>query len=282
MARTISASVGRMGGVNRPPDVKTVQELLNQVPVSDGGPRTPLIENGLCGQDTIDAIQKFQLHHFGWRGADGRVDPGGPTLRKLNEYDGPRLRTLMIRNVVMMGVFLKLERHADWFFEVWDAADPADRVTYRLRTEYEPALVAPTVFLGQTVDFQTSLPHDGLATRGAMYQTRYHAYDPADGSNRRKPSVSTLSLHYGGEPVIWGDNSRHRNPWTGVVSGSIVYPAHIEPPPISPEYEWERPVLYRSKMGSFELVRPSSKFTVSRGAAGLPLTRTIPLPIHLA
>jgi hypothetical protein len=43
--------------------------------------------DGKCGTKTKKAIQLFQLHHFGWSGADGRVDPGQQTLAKLNEFD---------------------------------------------------------------------------------------------------------------------------------------------------------------------------------------------------
>jgi hypothetical protein len=85
--RAISHSVGRMGGKNLPDDVVTVQQLLVQAPVAQGGTVPRLEIDGLCGPKTIEAIQKFQLHHFGWKGADGRVDPGGPTLIKLNEFD---------------------------------------------------------------------------------------------------------------------------------------------------------------------------------------------------
>jgi hypothetical protein len=87
MARMIGSSVGRMGGKNLPMDVITVQQLLDQVPAHQGGPVPLLDVDGLCGPKTIAAIQKFQLHHFGWSIADGRVDPGGPTLAKLNEFD---------------------------------------------------------------------------------------------------------------------------------------------------------------------------------------------------
>lgn len=86
MAKQISASVGRMA-VNHHPDVVTVQHLLNQVPVESGGPATPLEEDGRCGAKTTGAIHVFQLEHFGWAGADGRVDPGHRTLAKLNEFD---------------------------------------------------------------------------------------------------------------------------------------------------------------------------------------------------
>src|SRR5262245_3762706 len=89
MAQFISASVGRMGGKNQPEDVVKVQQLLNNVPIGKGGPVAKLDVDSFCGPRTIDAIQKFQLHHFGWKGADGRVDPDGPTLAKLNEFDRP-------------------------------------------------------------------------------------------------------------------------------------------------------------------------------------------------
>jgi hypothetical protein len=89
MARSISFSVGAMGGKNLPGDTRTVQELLNQVPASEGGPVPKLEPDGKCGPLTKAAIQKFQIKHFGWKGADGRVDPDGPTLAKLNEFDKP-------------------------------------------------------------------------------------------------------------------------------------------------------------------------------------------------
>lgn len=85
---SITESVGRMGGKNRPDDVLTVKQLLNGVGAAKGGPAPPLALTVHCDQKTIDAIQRFQLHHFGWSIADGRVDPDGPTLAKLNELSG--------------------------------------------------------------------------------------------------------------------------------------------------------------------------------------------------
>jgi hypothetical protein len=85
MMQTITASVGRLGGLNRRPDVKTVQELLNRIPQGAGGPWPRLAEDSLCGPRTVDAIQKFQVKQLGFGKADGRVDPNGPTLQKLNE-----------------------------------------------------------------------------------------------------------------------------------------------------------------------------------------------------
>jgi hypothetical protein len=89
MARTLTASVGRMGGINYRKDVITVQQLLNRVPVTEGGPKPPLVVDGLCGSKTVKAIQLFQVKQIGWSGADGRVDPNGPTHTRLNTYDKP-------------------------------------------------------------------------------------------------------------------------------------------------------------------------------------------------
>ena len=88
MGRTIVASVGCLGGVNRAADVETIQELLNRVPSAAGGP-WPLLEvTSVCGPRTVAAIQKFQAQQLGWDQTDGRVDPDGPTLQKLNELAG--------------------------------------------------------------------------------------------------------------------------------------------------------------------------------------------------
>jgi len=88
MAQTIAAPVGRPGGTNRPSDVKVVQELLNRVPSAAGGPCPLLTVDSICGPTTVEAIQNFQLKQLGWPMADGRVEPDGPTLEKLNELGG--------------------------------------------------------------------------------------------------------------------------------------------------------------------------------------------------
>jgi len=101
------ASVGGQGGRNMPPDVVTVQQLLNQVPNAQGGPFPPLISDGLCGPKTVAAIQSFQLAHFGWKGADSRVDPNGPTLAKLNEFDPfPPLTTASVLRCLHGGTII--------------------------------------------------------------------------------------------------------------------------------------------------------------------------------
>ena len=85
MPKTISNAVGR-GGRNFPPvDVMTVQYLLNCIPAARGGPAPELMIDGAVGPKTIAAIEKFQRTLGG--PADGRVDPGGATLRALQAKD---------------------------------------------------------------------------------------------------------------------------------------------------------------------------------------------------
>lgn len=85
MALLIANSVGR-GGFNAATDCKTVQTLLNAVPATLGGPASALAIDGYCGPLTTAAIGRFQSVQFNW--ADLRVDPGGPTLIRLNIVTG--------------------------------------------------------------------------------------------------------------------------------------------------------------------------------------------------
>ena len=83
----ITRSVGA-GGKNDPADVTEIQRLLNLVPVAKGGAAPPFFVFGTCDPTTKAAIlrfQKAQVPAF----ADGRVDPGGPTLAKLNALAAP-------------------------------------------------------------------------------------------------------------------------------------------------------------------------------------------------
>jgi hypothetical protein len=55
--------------------------------IGEGRPNPLLDSDSICGTKTIDTIQRFQIKHFGWGGADSRVDVMGPTHQKLNSYD---------------------------------------------------------------------------------------------------------------------------------------------------------------------------------------------------
>lgn len=80
----IAAPVG-IKGVNQIADVRTIQQALNDVPMNQGRAMPPLKTDGICGNKTKDVIQKFQVKHFGWKFADGRIDPLKRTIAKLNQ-----------------------------------------------------------------------------------------------------------------------------------------------------------------------------------------------------
>ena len=95
-ARQITRSVGN-GGVNLKDDSLKIQKLLNMIAPADGGPvpATPeglgLKEDGVCGSKTIAAIRTFQLRQG--TGRDGRVDPNGGTLKRMNEVPKIKLQS---------------------------------------------------------------------------------------------------------------------------------------------------------------------------------------------
>lgn len=83
MNRSIKKSVGKNGS-NLQSDVAVVQSLLNDN-IEKLVPFLPVPETGLIGPHTIFAIEEFQRRVVGLQSPDGRVDPGGKTLKILNE-----------------------------------------------------------------------------------------------------------------------------------------------------------------------------------------------------
>jgi len=85
MAR-LTGSVGQ-GGDNREADVRLVQQLLNR---HDLAPLAPQAEDGQASPALATAIRHFQTRHLSMPSPDGRVDPGGRTLRALDGATGER------------------------------------------------------------------------------------------------------------------------------------------------------------------------------------------------
>jgi hypothetical protein len=55
----------------------------------------------VCGPRTVGAIQNFQVRQLGFKMADGRVDPGGPTLKKLNEFSASGIDQVISTRTVL-------------------------------------------------------------------------------------------------------------------------------------------------------------------------------------
>lgn len=72
-------------GRNEMDDVTTIQSALVRIGPVQGGQGPQFEVDGRCGPKTINAIQQFQLKHFGWSGADGLVEPGRQTIQKMNQ-----------------------------------------------------------------------------------------------------------------------------------------------------------------------------------------------------
>ncbi|MBX7221934.1 MAG: glycoside hydrolase family 104 protein [Blastocatellia bacterium] len=80
MADILNYSVGR-NAKNRADDVRSVQTLLNLIPMNQLYGRVP--SNGVCDMNTQNAIDFFQREVMGIRIPDGRVDPKGKTITRL-------------------------------------------------------------------------------------------------------------------------------------------------------------------------------------------------------
>lgn len=79
----ITGSVGKKGQ-NFSADVLLVQKLLNQKLNATSGV-VPLKENGDFGEPMLKAIEYFQKKVVGLAIADGRIDVGGKTWKKLSD-----------------------------------------------------------------------------------------------------------------------------------------------------------------------------------------------------
>lgn len=77
---TIAAAVGAPPARNAPPDVRTIQSLLQKVAPSL---TIPVKVIGTMEPNTLRAIQEFQRRFMAH--PDGRVEPGGRTLMHLND-----------------------------------------------------------------------------------------------------------------------------------------------------------------------------------------------------
>jgi len=80
----IVASVGE-NAKNRDSDVRIIQKALNNImQYNILAPLPPLTEDGIAGRNTKVAIRQFQRVAVGMTAPDGRIDPGGKTIAKLN------------------------------------------------------------------------------------------------------------------------------------------------------------------------------------------------------
>lgn len=137
----IKKSVGQ-GGFNQKEDVLTIQRLLNLIAVTDGGPMPPLAEDGLIGPKTLGAIRTFQQFHQ--VASDGRVAPGGPTLKKMNEVpknalaerNAARLARTVLAMPELIAIAKKAQRTAEAAMDFLKLGLSSSRRAYELADLY--------------------------------------------------------------------------------------------------------------------------------------------------
>jgi murein DD-endopeptidase MepM/ murein hydrolase activator NlpD len=78
----ISKSVGK-NGINFKSDVIVIQRALNKIKPPLSSP--PLVVDGVYGKNTATAILVFQKKHVKMFSPDGRIDPGGRSIRILSK-----------------------------------------------------------------------------------------------------------------------------------------------------------------------------------------------------
>jgi hypothetical protein len=106
----IDASVGA-DGVNRPADVRIVQQLLNQHMNALGLPL--LLVDSEIGDNSIEAIRRYQKEVVGIALPDGRIDPDGRTWRALDSGVGVHLPAAM-SGTTLSGTNWWLANQADY------------------------------------------------------------------------------------------------------------------------------------------------------------------------
>lgn len=157
---TILSPVGARGGVNLEPDVRVVQNLLNRVPHSHGGPYVRLDVDGRCGPRTKKAILEFQVKQVGWSKADGRLDPDGPGFRRLKEAairHGSTSFRIARAEVQGSPGEVWAEDTIDRFFVIWNPELPGERELYFFNPE------------GPTVSLEALVPRLGYREPGSPF-----------------------------------------------------------------------------------------------------------------
>ena len=102
-------SVG-VRGTNNPTDVRLVQVLLNEN-LGRLIPYAPLTIDGQIGTHTTDMIKEFQRRVLNTANPDGKVDPGGGTLRELRAGMSAGLTTEKLKAIMPNADDVRINRY---------------------------------------------------------------------------------------------------------------------------------------------------------------------------
>jgi len=197
----ISGSVGQ-GGRNDHGDVKTVQILLN-VRASVPGPIIPLVEDGIAGEGTLNAIENFQRQMMGMANPSVSIDPQSATLIRLQTLLGEGFSVRKLKGILIDASEPSINRYAAAM-----AAKMRDRqITTPLRQAH---------FLAQVGHESGALRYAEEIASGAAYEGRHDLgnTEPGDGVRFKGRGLIQLTgranyLRYGqaiGKDLITNDH----------------------------------------------------------------------------
>jgi hypothetical protein len=231
------------GGENRSADVKIVQSLLN-AHIAKLAPLMPVPVSGVCDAPTVLLIVEFQKRVVKAPGPDGRVDPGGRTLRALDAAPRPSAGEPVLDGNVLPAPAAKVLK------EILNAAGVAR---------------ATVTSVSRTPADQARVMYDNCLSRGVEFNKRMYAAAgdkvvDVFAANQSKPRDTVIALmlktilEVGPEKVSKhisdthytfdvAPNSMPSNKQTAFLAAVRAHKAvsDVIPPPVDPAYHIEIP-----------------------------------------
>lgn len=186
----IACSVGE-NGKNQRSDVVVIQRALNCIIKRNLLiPLLPLKEDGIAGKSTKAAIRLFQQVSLRLLAPDGRIDPGGRTLAKLNSIISPPKQDPSSSNVSKID-FMKLSspllsasiaRQGNGNFDLLLKGAGSDEVDFRTLTKGD--FVRKVFEAAQKEALSSGVPAAVTAAQ-AILETGYGKAVPTDINTKR-------------------------------------------------------------------------------------------------